>query len=348
MRRRAWGSSIQIWLGLVSLGFPSLGAATPAHAATPCPTAQASSAMPYAHAATVGGDEGVQATGFITLPSGETAVNGIDVSKTKGDADFQAAYACGARFAYIQLSVGTSALDHTYRIFWPNARSAGLIAGPSHGLVIDSASLQRWSGAAAEARPAILQSLVAAAAADGASQSALFLSRLHEVIATEPPPAAGAPVGSPPIVLDMTADPLPTGAAADKTALGPVYAAEACAFLAAVRADPGTYQAPVMLFTDPKLWAAYGLVRNACGLELLPVWIAYHAMDGGRFDGSAAAADQGVVTALCRPGGSADRCVMQQYSSAGSFAVFKAGAHLDLDRWFGSLAAFTSALAAYR
>ncbi len=339
MRRRAGGLSILIWLGLAAL----------AHAAPPCPALPASGALPFAHAAMAGGVEGVESTGFVALPSGETEVDGIDVGKTNGaDTDFQAAYACGARFAYIQLSVGNSTLDHSYRIFWPNARSAGLIAGPSHGLALDPAGLQRWSAADAGARPAILQDLLAAAPAYGATQAALFLGRLHEVIATEPPSAAGAIAGSPPIVLDLTADPLPTGAGADKLALGAVYAAEACAFLAAVHADPGTSQAPVMLFADPKLWAGYGFARNGCGLERLPVWIAYHAVDGGRFDGPAAAADQVAVAALCRPGGGENRCVMQQYSSAGSFAVFKAGAYLDLDRWLGSLPAFTSALAAYR
>ncbi len=55
-----------------------------------------------------------------------------------------------------------------------------------------------------------------------------------------------------------------------------------------------------------------------------------------------------MVEALCRPGGAADRCLMQQYSSAASFAVFKAGAHLDLDRWFGDPSVFNAALAAYR
>ena len=71
--------------------------------------------------------ERVQPSGFVGLKSGQTVVQGVDLSELQDETDLAAAFGCGATFAYIQLSSGTAATDHSYRLYWPNARAAGLI-----------------------------------------------------------------------------------------------------------------------------------------------------------------------------------------------------------------------------
>jgi hypothetical protein len=317
-----------------------LGMATLAHAAS-CDHPVASASLHFISAKASGpgasGDSGVQPSGFVGLKSGEAVVQGVDISKLQDETDLETAFSCGAVFAYVQLSSGTDETDHSYRLYWPNARAAGLLTGPVHSLNVEPAAAKTWYAAAASGRPALYLSLSEAASGAGKAQADLFLSRLDEVLSSEITPSATGPgVQYLPIALDVTADPLPDASAADKAQFGQIYAAVACGFVAQVRANPKTSQAQLILFAEPGVFAAYRLGQNSCGLERLTVWISYHTSDGDRYDAPSAAADAASISALCRPGGAADRCKLQQYSSAASFAVFQPGAHLHLDRFYGS------------
>jgi len=329
-----------------------LGMATLAHAAS-CDRPTASASLHFLSAKSSGtgpaGDSGVQPSGFVGPKSGEAVVQGVDISKLQDETDLETAFSCGAAFAYVQLSSGTDATDHSYRLYWPNARAAGLLTGPMHGLSVEPAAAKAWYAADASGRPALFQGLADAAISAGKAQASLFLSRLDEVLSSEiTPNATSSGVQYLPIALDLTADPLPGAPAADKAQFGQIYAAVACGFVAQIRANPKTSQAQLILFAEPGVYAAYRLGQNSCGLEKMTVWISYHTPDGDRYDAPSAAADTASISALCRPGGVADRCRLQQYSSAASFAVFQPGAHLHLDRFYGSLADLRVMLQTYR
>jgi hypothetical protein len=322
--------------------------ATLAHAAS-CDRPVASAGLHFLNAKSPGADSGVQPSGFVGLRSGQPVVQGVDISRLQDETDLEAAFSCGAVFAYVQLSSGTDQTDHSYRLYWPNARAAGLLTGPMHGLTVEPDAAKAWDAADAGGRPALYRGLVDAAPGAGKAQANLFLSRLDEVLSSEITPSATGPgVQNLPIALDLTADPLAGAPAADKAQLGPVYTAVACGFVAQLRANPKTSAAQVILLTEPGVYAAYRLDQNNCGLERLPIWISYHTVDGDRYDAPSAAADAALITALCRPGGGPDRCKLQQYSSAATFAVFKPGAHLDLDRFYGAPADLRAMLQTYR
>jgi hypothetical protein len=292
--------------------------------------------------ATLPTNHGIIPTGFVDLP-GREVTHGIDVSKFQEDVNFQAIYSCGGRFAYVRLSGGSSPENELlYRTHWANARASGLIPGPYHNL-----SLQIiLPGSLAAAAPSEIEQAVALSLEDGranaVAQARLFLARLDEVRGLDPR-EQGAPPPFLPIALDLSYRPLPTGSAEQKSAYGALFREMICSFVGTIRSS--SYGAwPIMLFVNPEDYLAYGMDAAPCGLESAPLWLRQRPRDGSDFS---AALSADTVRRLCRtevPSESAGartpspvgRCIMEQYTSFGGFAVFQPGAPLDLNRFFGS------------
>jgi hypothetical protein len=282
-------------------------------------------------------DVGIKPTGFVDLKSGAATVHGIDVSKYQDEANFSLAYKCGARFAYIRLSGGENEQnDHMYRLHWPNARAAQLLTGPYHNLSVIPAGARRWYSAKSDERPAILRGLKSIASASGRTQAQMFLGHLDEMLSFEVQGQNGARPTYLPIAIDLSTDPLPAANDAERQQFGVIFGTVACSFVQTVRSNQKTAHAKIILFARPHIYAAYGLNRSECGLEELPVWISYHSRDGDRYDAPGASGDKAAVDYLCRPRSADDRCIIQQYTSFGGFAVFKPGSPLDLDRFYGN------------
>ena len=336
---------------LFALTYAALWFSTPSKA-KPCDHPAAPAAFAYIpptdpHSGKPNGNFGIRPSDFVSLRDGTAVVHGIDVSKYQDQTNFALAYQCGARFAYVRLSGGTSEVnDDMYRVHWPNARASGFLVGPYHNLSIVPGGAQKWYGATGSDRQKKLAELELIARSAGRTQARLFLSHLDEILSFEAKKRGATPKYLP-IALDISNDPLPKATPAERVAFKNVYANAVCSFIKAVHSNEKTRTSQVILFAKPVNYMAYRLNDASCGLNRLQVWISYHSKNGDRYGSANHGDDAKAVAYLCHPLGKQDRCMMQQYTSLGGFAVFKPGAPLDLDRFYGDSAALNALLETY-
>ncbi|WP_342250047.1 glycoside hydrolase family 25 protein [Sphingomonas sp. OTU376] len=298
------------------------------------------------------GNSGPRLQGFVDLPGGRPSVPGIDVSKYQDETNFNAARVCGARFAYVRLSAGTQEANESqlFRLHWAAARDAGLLTGPYHNMSFLPARAKSWASATADAKDGLMRAIMNDAAAIAQMQADIFLDHLDQVLRLQTLPDRLTETDVPaflPIALDLSYDPLPGATAEDRRAYGAVIGRMACEFIARVHARPKTKTSAVILFVSADFWRDYDLAQNTCGLADLPVWISYHLASAG-----APSPDDPMerkdLDRLCRPDSRPDRCIFQQYSSYGGFALYRNDAVLDVNRFFGSEADLRSHLQLYR
>ena len=271
---------------------------------------------------------GIIPNGFVDLP-GRNVVHGIDVSKYQEDADFKSVADCGGKFAYVRLSAGTAGDNELlYRTQWANARAAGLLPGPYHNLSILPKAAATFAGLRQQDLDAKVQQLLPVAGESGRHQAKPFLARLDEVLSLDPRGSATYL----PMALDLSATPLPTAKAEQRIAFSKLYKAVACGFMQEIRRSKHGTE-PAIVFIEAANYAFYGIADAGCGLETLRVWLRFRPTDGSSADRQVSAEQYVALCGEPRAGGT-ERCVMEQYTSFGGFAIFRPGAPLDLDRFY--------------
>ena len=286
-------------------------------------------------------NQGIVPTGFVDLPN-RRVVHGIDVSKWQENVDFGQIYACGGRFAYVRLSGGTSPDNELlYRTHWANVRASGLLPGPYHNLN-PMAELSRTlvTAAVVEIEQAVAANLEQARASS-AEQAQLFIDRLNEVRSLDPLRAETPPPFLP-LALDLSYRPLAAGTPEQRRAFGSLVGEMVCSFIDTVRASEAYGAFPIILFLDPADYLTYGLDAPPCELSNTMLWLRHRPSDGSDVF---SALNAELIARLCQPAqvnarmtnqSAVGRCIMEQYTSYGGFAVFEVGSPLDLDRFFGS------------
>ncbi|WP_081087741.1 glycoside hydrolase family 25 protein [Burkholderia stagnalis] len=293
-------------------------------------------------------NSGIKPSGFVGLGSSTPVVHGIDVSKYQDSADFGRAFKCGARFAYVRLSGGIN-LDNElmYRVHWANARASGLMVGPYHNLsptlAADINSKENVLATATSGSETGL-ALESVARANAEMQAENFLSRLHEVLSLDPRPDRISGRSQPsflPIVLDLSADPVPNVTLAKKQSYGHIYGLMACTWIDRV-ARSGYPRSKVVLFVSAHIYKEYSLANAPCDLSSLPIWIYHRPLDGSGLGNAKNFAEVNDLRALCSTKNGTNRCLFDQYTSYGGFAAFAVSAPLDLDRFHGTETALKS------
>ncbi len=145
-----------------------------------------------------------------------------------------------------------------------------------------------------------------------------------------------------PIALDLSVSPDFDGSPAEKKVYAPLYGSMICAFANAVRQSHFS-QEPLLVFIDPRNYTDYDLASAPCDLTTTMIWVRYRPNDGDTFTKTL---PKNIWSDLCfsysadlkkyTTGMESGRCIMEQYTSFGGFAVFKPGAPLDLNRFLGS------------
>jgi Glycosyl hydrolases family 25 len=289
------------------------------------------------------GNEGIVPSGFVSIESLSSVVHGIDLSQYQDEADFTTVKKCGGSFAYVRLSAGTKKDNELfYRTHWANTRAAGLVPGPYHNLTVIPDQIARIKKEPKERLADNLKALQDTALESARTQAANFIERLDEVSALDPRDQGPEKRVRLPIALDLSVSPDFDGSAAEKKVYGPLYGSMICSFVEAIGQSHFSKE-PLLLFIDPKTYVDYDLASAPCNLTNVMVWVRYRTSDGDTF---ARTLPQDIFGLLCfkyssdlekyTAGMKNGRCVMEQYTSFGGFAVFKPGAPLDLDRFLGS------------
>jgi len=289
-----------------------------------------------AETAATPGNRGIVPPGFVALADGTSVVHGIDVSKWQSSADFIRVVECGGRFAYVRLSAGRNPDNELeYRSHWANARSVRLLVGPYHNLTLVDPSPIFASLANRDQQRVVEQNVASAR-----EQASLLMQRLREVLLLDPLPPDGSTgmlgLAYLPIVLDASARPQMNGSAADRKVFGMAYRAAICTWMTAIRSTWTFNNQPIMLFTLPTVYAEYDLNALPCMTSDAPIWISHRDDDGRRALDDPRPEMRSAITALCKPNGSTDRCLFEQYTSWGGFALFQKDEGLDLNRFFGT------------
>ncbi len=285
-------------------------------------------------------DFGVRATGFIVDDVTEKVVHGIDVSKYQDETDFLKAYKCGARFAYIRLSGGTDKNNEKiFRVHWANARASGMLVGPYHNLSVLPTAIRRIGRLPLSQWKGEIENLLPKSTSSAKYQANIFLENLREVISLDIRPDPILKTANPamlPVVIDSSFDPFPSGTPAMKDLYAPVYANMVCTWIKSV--EEKVPNAKAILFTSPEIYSTY-LSKNQCNLAGINKWIRYHPRTGGRYDLS----ENEAIREMCLHGAS-NKCIMQQYTSFGGFALYNENASLDLNRFYGDYESIKSLL----
>jgi hypothetical protein len=303
-------------------------------AAATCPPQIASMSLTFksdAHGTNIG----VVPTGFVAPSDGSPVVHGIDVSKYQTDPIFAGVRECGGDFAYIRLSAGREPSNElSYRAFWANAKAAGLLTGPYHHLTVTDATSSLHQLEQGE-----LDVLREHNVTQAVAEAKLFKTRLTELLGYDPlADQAPGTYGGPylPAMLDVTETPQASMSQTDRNLFSPIYGAAICAWIKEFQSDERFKNQPVVLFTKPFVFREYQLVRAPCDLNQLKVWVFYHSRTGDRPLTEKDPNYREAIEELCLQGGK-NRCVFEQYTSYGGFAVYLTGAGLDLDRFIGTL-----------
>ena len=281
------------------------------------------------------GNTGVVPRGFVKPRTDGPVVDGIDVSRYQDKIDFETLKRCGGAFAYVRLYAG--GLDDnelTYRDHWKNAKGVGLLTGGYHNLFVNNPTVS-FTDMKDKDRQAVDEGNVQ----EAARQAGLFMTRLNEMLDLDPndtgkPDQLGAPYL--PAVLDLTWQPQAKFGSGAVKAFAPSYRRAICSWIKTFQADPRFTGQPVILFTTPKTFAAYEFDQLPCRSASDKWWVSVHGRDGGNaYD--AEGDDLKAVSAMCGGDRSPGRCIFDQYTSFGGFALFERGAAMDLDRFYGSL-----------
>jgi hypothetical protein len=304
--------------------------------AADCPEQRASEKLPYRSG-------GIVPTGFITPSDGKQVVHGVDVSKYQEEVNFDGVSLCGGSFAYIRLSAGANPDNElSYRTLWAGAKSAGLLTGPYHYLILVDSKVPMSKLSASDT-----ESLQATNVQQARQQAQLFKIRLTELLSYDPLEeqkrgAFGAPYL--PVVLALTARPQLTGSATDQQRYGPIYTAAICEWIKEFQSDPQFRDQPVILFTKPLIYKDFQLSSAKCDLTRLKVWVSYNGRTGDSAFTEKEPAQRAAIEQLCRNPEGDNRCILEQYTPFGGFAVYKVGGGLDLDRFFGTKASLEALL----
>ncbi|WP_415770308.1 glycoside hydrolase family 25 protein [Pseudomonas sp. LB3P38] len=282
-------------------------------------------------------NDGIIPRGFVSLADNTPVVHGVDVSKYQDELNFDKAKKCGAMFAYVRLSGGSSEKNETlYRVHWANARSAGLYVGPYHNLSIIPEEIKHLKAASIDERPAIIKDLMGPALESARSQASLFISKLDEVLELDPRPDPLTGSEAPTYlrsVIDATTDPLAEATLLEKQQLSPLYESMVCEWINTLQKSK--YTSKVILFTTPYVYATYLDHGTACDLSKTSIWIRWRNDDGDKFDREKDPIKLAKVSELC---GSekTNRCILHQYTSFGGFGVYEKDAPIDLNRFYGT------------
>ena len=282
------------------------------------------------------GNFGIAPSGFVNLP-GQTVLHGIDVSKWQDATDFVQLKQCGGSFVFVRVSVGENPDNELeYKTHWANARNLNLAVGPYHYLTLNIPKPSSQQGEA-----------VFAAAVDDNVRSArvqarIFLNRFGYLLQKDPlADVSPGKLGKPhlPPVLDMSERPRTSPQGMTLEALGKIYGAAACAWIDEFRKHPSFASEPVMIFTSAQTFADYNLDQAPCDLRGNAIWISNKTRDGSRTSFAGPDKDEPALYGkMCAAPDGRDRCVFQQYTSFGGFALYRPNAPLDLDRFYGSSA----------
>lgn len=288
-----------------------------------------------AETASTPGNRGIVPTGFVALPGGTSTVHGIDVSKWQASADFVRAAECGAKFAYVRMSAGSNAdAELEYRSHWANARSVHLYVGPYHNLTLIDTH-EPYARLSAARKSQLRQANDTAARA----QARLFIQRLNEALRLDPKtvPSETDYFGQPylPIALDVSVRPQNRQSAEDRRQFGGVYAAAICAWIDELHRNNVFAGQTVVMFTLPYVYKDYNLATSDCGIDQLPVWLSYRPIDGDAPERESDPQTLAAISNLCH-GTSGNRCLIQQYTSWGGFALYNKNEGLDLNRFIGT------------
>jgi Glycosyl hydrolases family 25 len=282
------------------------------------------------------GDVGVISSGFVLPADSSAVVNGIDVSKYQTDPIFAGVRDCGGVFAYVRLSAGTVENNElAYRTFWANAKSAGLPTGPYHHLTLTDVKSPLHQLGKAD-----LDALIDKNQSQATFEAQLFKKRLlellsYDALAEQAPGTYGAPYL--PAALDITETPQAKNSPADQQQFAPIYGAAICAWVKEFQSDDRFKDQPVVLFTKPFIFRDYQLASAPCDLSRFKIWISYHGPGGDRPLTEKDPVEHKAIEDLCLTPGKENRCLFEQYTSYGGFAVFTSNGALDLDRYIGTL-----------
>ncbi|WP_147439631.1 hypothetical protein [Paraburkholderia sp. BL17N1] len=298
---------------------------------------------------------GIVAKGFVDI-SGLEVVHGVDVSKWQDQTDFTNLRSClestghrsgqglmHAPFVYVRLTAGEDTDNELlYRAHWYNARSESLLVGPYHAFVVQDVSVPLTS---VDKARAVRLEQVNLSSAD--KQARAFRQRLGELLLADPiQDTAHGEYGKPylPIVLALIEKPQQKFSDDDRRAIGKFYGEAACRWIDQVRSHPSFRGQRIIVFTSASVFADYDLASAPCDLGAEGIWISQHTLDGSRYGDLSDDEDRMRVQELCKGTGEKSRCIIQQYTSYGGFALFSKDTPLDLDRFYGSEADLLSLL----
>jgi hypothetical protein len=238
--------------------------------------------------------------------------------------------------AYIRLSAGANENNElAYRALWANAKSAGLLTGPYHNFTL--IDVKRPVTALPELE---FKSLLSKNLDHAREQAKLFKRRLIELLGYDPiAQQTVGTYGAPylPAVLDISLRPQSGYSEADQARFGSIYREAVCEWIKEFQSDPQFGGQPVILFTKAYIYKDFDISSASCDLRRLKVWLSYHGRTGDIPSTEQLLPYRSAIDALCRSPDGVDRCVFQQYTSYGGFAVFRLDASLDLDRYFGTI-----------
>jgi hypothetical protein len=148
------------------------------------------------------------------------------------------------------------------------------------------------------------------------------------------------------MALDLSTDPFPGGSADQKLAFAPLYQEMICTFIHGIKSSRHATE-PILIYADPALWSSYKLGEVPCNLDHVYLWVRYRSTDGLTFENHMSAQEMSSLCLHAEPLANApsspaetapppSRCIFEQYTSYGGFAVFGVGTALDLDRFVGS------------
>ncbi len=240
-----------------------------------------------------------------------------------------------APFVYVRLTAGEDPDNETlFRSHWYNARNQNLYTGPYHSLVIKDTLV-----AAASMSESDFMQIRNANLTSAGIQANTFVKRFGQLLLADPLlDVAPGDHGKPylPIVLALMERPQQRYGGDDRRAIGKAYGAAACHWIETVHHHPSFSGQRIIVFTSASIFRDYDLASAPCDLRAGGIWISLHTSDGSRDGpdrtGQAARAQQD----LCKMPDGKDRCIFQQYTSYGGFALFGKDSPLDLDRFYGS------------
>ena len=275
-------------------------------------------------------NQGIKPPGFVSLQDGTLVVHGIDVSKYQDAVDFKSVYDCGGRFAYVRLSGGENRDNELlYRTHWANVRNARLLPGPYHNFSLPAQATSRFRDIPPARLREALPTLVQLISDSARAQARLFSERLQEVRSLD-----GIGPTDPrkflPAALDLSYTYSLPNNPDIRQQFADLYSGAVCAFLDEL-AKTSYGSEPVVLFTSLQSYATY-FANAKCDLNKIRLWIRHRPVDGGSYENGP---DAQIASAICNVA-SASRCVLDQYTSFGGFAIFRVGAPLDLNRFHGS------------